>query len=320
MNTPAKPVTEDARRMRAAEPGNVVTSATAAPASAAMAAVKVEHPTVEALRLFLRNPSAIVGSLLLLVIVGVSVAGPWLYQADPFEIKWAPLTPPGTSDAWLGTDYLGRDVLTTLVYGGRTTLVVGGVATLLSVVIGITLGAFAGFYGGRVDAVLMRITEFFQVLPALLFAMVLVTLFSPTLFTITLAIGIVSWTGTARLTRAEFMKYRGLDFVRAERSIGAGDARIIWRVILPNALPPLIVSATLAIGAAILFQAGLSFLGLGDPNEMSWGLMIGSSRQYVLSCWWAVAFPGLAIFLTVLAVSLIGDGLNDALNPKLRER
>lgn len=320
MNTPAKPVTEDARRMRAAEPGNVVTSATVAPASAATAAVKVEHPTVEALRLFLRNPSAIVGSLLLLVIVGVSVAGPWLYQADPFEIKWAPLTPPGTSDAWLGTDYLGRDVLTTLVYGGRTTLVVGGVAALLSVVIGITLGAFAGFYGGRVDAVLMRITEFFQVLPALLFAMVLVTLFSPTLFTITLAIGIVSWTGTARLTRAEFMKYRGLDFVRAERAIGAGDARIIWRVILPNALPPLIVSATLAIGAAILFQAGLSFLGLGDPNEMSWGLMIGSSRQYVLSCWWAVAFPGLAIFLTVLAVSLIGDGLNDALNPKLRER
>lgn len=320
MSTSAKPVTEDARRMRAAEPGNVVTSATAAPASAATAAVKVEHPTVEALRLFLRNPSAIVGSLLLLVIVGVSVAGPWLYQADPFEIKWAPLTPPGTSDAWLGTDYLGRDVLTTLVYGGRTTLVVGGVAALLSVVIGITLGAFAGFYGGRVDAVLMRVTEFFQVLPALLFAMVLVTLFSPTLFTITLAIGIVSWTGTARLTRAEFMKYRGLDFVRAERAIGAGDARIIWRVILPNALPPLIVSATLAIGAAILFQAGLSFLGLGDPNEMSWGLMIGSSRQYVLSCWWAVAFPGLAIFLTVLAVSLIGDGLNDALNPKLRER
>lgn len=318
MNTPAKPVTEDARRMRAAEPGNVVTPATAA--TAASAAVKVEHPAVEALRLFVRNPSAIIGSLLLLVIVLVSVAGPWLYQADPFEIKWAPLTPPGTSDAWLGTDYLGRDVLTTLIYGGRTTLVVGGVAALLSVVIGITLGAFAGFYGGRIDAVLMRITEFFQVLPALLFAMVLVTLFSPTLFTITLAIGIVSWTGTARLTRAEFMKYRGLDFVRAERAIGAGDARIIWRVILPNALPPLIVSATLAIGAAILFQAGLSFLGLGDPNEMSWGLMIGSSRQYVLSCWWAVAFPGLAIFLTVLAVSLIGDGLNDALNPKLRER
>ena len=166
----------------------------------------------------------------------------------------------------------------------------------------------------------MRITEFFQVLPALLFAMVVVTLFSPTLLTVTVAIGIVSWTGTARLTRAEFMKIRGLEFVRAERAIGAGDARIIWKVILPNAFPPLVVSATLAIGVAILFEAGLAFLGLGDPNQMSWGLMIGSSRQYVLASWWAVTFPGAAIFITVLAVSLIGDGLNDALNPKLRER
>ena len=281
---------------------------------------EVEHPTIEALRLFMRNPSAIGGMVMLTVILLVSIVGPVVYPADPFEIKAAPLTTPFTEEAWLGTDYLGRDVLTTLIYGGRATLMVGAVAALLSVIIGITLGAFAGYYGGKVDAVLMRITEFFQVLPALLFAMVVVTLFSPSLVTVTLAIGIVSWTGTARLTRAEFMKYRGLEFVRAERAIGARDARIIWKVILPNALPPLIVSATLAIGAAILFEAGLSFLGLGDPNQMSWGLMIGSSRQYVLSCWWAVAFPGVAIFLTVLAVSLIGDGLNDALNPKLRER
>ena len=281
---------------------------------------KVEHPTVEALRMFVRNPSAIVGMAMLLVVLVVAIAGPWIYPADPFEIRTAPLTPPFSEDAWLGSDYLGRDVLTTLVYGGRATLMVGAVAALLSVIIGITLGAFAGYYGGKVDSILMRITEFFQVLPALLFAMVVVTLFSPTIITVTLAIGIVSWTGTARLTRAEFLKYRSLEFVRAERAIGARDARIIWKVILPNALPPLVVSATLAVGAAILFEAGLSFLGLGDPNQMSWGLMIGSSRQYVLSCWWAVAFPGAAIFITVLAVSLIGDGLNDALNPKLRER
>jgi len=283
-------------------------------------AIKVEHPTVEALRMFVRNPSAIAGMALLLAVLLISIAGPWFYPADPFEIKAAPLTPPFTEDAWLGSDYLGRDVLTTLIYGGRATLLVGAVAALLSVAIGIGVGAFAGYYGGKIDAALMRITEFFQVLPALLFAMVVVTLFSPSLITITIAIGIVSWPGTARLTRAEYLKYRGLEFVRAERSIGAKNARIIWKVILPNALPPLIVSATLAIGAAILFEAGLSFLGLGDPNQMSWGLMIGSSRQYVLSCWWAVAFPGAAIFITVLAVSLIGDGLNDALNPKLRER
>ena len=279
-----------------------------------------QGPWREALRMFARNPSAIAGMLMLGAVLLMALGGPWLMGADPFEITAAPMTPPFSEDALLGTDYLGRDVLTTLVYGGRATLLVGAVAAFLSVAIGITLGAMAGYYGGRVDAVLMRVTEFFQVLPALLFAMVVVTLFSPTLVTITLAIGVVSWTGTARLTRAEFMKYRNLEFVRAERAIGAGHARIIWRVILPNALPPLIVSATLAIGSAILFEAALSFLGLGDQNRMSWGLMIGASRQYVLSCWWAVAFPGAAIFVTVLAVSLIGDGLNDALNPKLRER
>lgn len=284
------------------------------------AALRIEHPGLEAARMFLRNPAAIVGMAVLLAVLLIAIAGPWLYPADPFEIRAAPLTPPLSADAWLGSDYLGRDILTALIHGGRATLLVGAVAALLSVLIGITLGALAGYYGGKVDAALMKLTEFFQVLPALLFAMVLVTLFSPTLVTVTLAIGGVSWTGTARLTRAEFMKIRALDFVRAERSIGAGDARIIWQVILPNALPPLVVSATLAVGAAILFEAGLSFLGLGDPNQMSWGLMIGSSRQYVLSCWWAVAFPGAAIFVTVLAVSLIGDGLNDALNPKLRQR
>jgi peptide/nickel transport system permease protein len=281
---------------------------------------QAEGPWREALRMFARNPSAIAGMLMLGAVLLVALGGPWLMGADPFEITAAPMTPPFSEDALLGTDYLGRDVLTTLVYGGRATLLVGAVAAVLSVSIGITLGAMSGYYGGRVDAVLMRVTEFFQVLPALLFAMVVVTLFSPTLLTITLAIGVVTWTGTARLTRAEFMKYRNLEFVRAERAIGAGHARIIWRVILPNALPPLIVSATLAIGSAILFEAALSFLGLGDQNRMSWGLMIGASRQYVLSCWWAVAFPGAAIFVTVLAVSLIGDGLNDALNPKLRER
>lgn len=281
---------------------------------------KPEGPWREALRMFARNPSAIAGMLMLGAVLLVALGGPWLMGADPFEITAAPMTPPFSEDALLGTDYLGRDVLTTLVYGGRATLLVGAVAAFLSVSIGITLGAMSGYYGGRVDAVLMRVTEFFQVLPALLFAMVVVTLFSPTLLTITLAIGVVTWTGTARLTRAEFLKYRNLEFVRAERAIGAGHARIIWKVILPNALPPLIVSATLAIGSAILFEAALSFLGLGDQNRMSWGLMIGASRQYVLSCWWAVAFPGAAIFVTVLAVSLIGDGLNDALNPKLRER
>jgi peptide/nickel transport system permease protein len=166
----------------------------------------------------------------------------------------------------------------------------------------------------------MRVTEFFQVLPNLLFAMVVVMLFGPTLINISVAIGIVSWTSTARLTRAEFLRIREMDYVKAERSIGAGNTRLIWKVILPNAAPPLIVVAALSIGSAILFEAGLSFLGLSDPNAMSWGRMIGDNRPYILDNYWGVTFPGIAIFLTVLAISLVGDGLNDAINPKLRYR
>jgi peptide/nickel transport system permease protein len=242
------------------------------------------------------------------------------YRADPFAITAAPMTPPLSAHALLGSDYLGRDILTDLIYGGRATLAVGATAALLSVLIGVTVGALAGYFGGLVDEALMRFTEIFQVMPALLFAMVLVALFSPTLATIAFAIGMSTWTSTARLARAEFLKLKQLEFVTAERAIGAGNMRIVWQVILPNAFPPLIVSGTLSVGAAILFAAGLSFLGLGDPNIMSWGLMIGSSRDYILSSWWSVTFPGIVIFLTVLAVTLIGDGLNDALNPKLRER
>jgi peptide/nickel transport system permease protein len=290
------------------------------PGAAPAAAPKPPSPGIEALKVFCRNPSAVFGFFLLLAIVLTSIFGPMFMEADPFELVGPPMDPPGSEYAILGSDYLGRDVLTGLVYGGRATLMVGVVAAFLSVVIGIVVGALAGYYGGKVDEILMRITEFFQVLPSLLFAMVLVTLFSPTIWTISIAIGVVSWTNTARLARGEFLRLKRLDYILAERVIGAGNARIIWKVILPNAIAPLIVSATLAIGTAILFEAGLSFLGLGDPNMMSWGLMIGNSRPYILVAWWAVTLPGVAIFLTVLAVSLIGDGLNDAFNPRLRER
>jgi len=288
---------------------------------ATLQALKVESPAREAWRMFLRNKSAIIGLVLLIGVIAVTFIGPYVYPVDPFAIAWAPFTPPGEEGSvpW-GTDYLGRDVLAGIINGGAATLAVGASAAILTIVIGVTIGAFSGFYGGFVDEILMRVTEFFQVLPPLLFAMVLVALFSPTLTTVAIAIGVVSWTQTARLTRAEFLKIKQLEYVTAARSIGAGNGRIIWRVILPNALPALIVSATLIIGVAILFEAGLSFLGLSDPNIMSWGLMIGSSREYIIDSWWAVTFPGTAIFVTVLSVSLIGDGLNDALNPRLRER
>ena len=282
---------------------------------------KALSPAAEAWRIFIRNIPAVCGLVILTGIIAITLYGQFFYAANPFEIVWAPhVLPVENADFVLGTDYLGRSILSGLIAGGGPTIAVGGAAALITMVIGVIIGAFAGYYGGWVDNVLMRITEFFQVLPALLFAMVLVTLFSPTLTIIAVSIGVVSWPQTARLARAEFMKIKRLEYVTAARNIGAKDQRILWRVILPNAAPPLIVSATLTIGIAILFEAGLSFLGLGDPNIMSWGLMIGSNRDYILDAWWPVVFPGLAIFLTVFSVSLIGDGLNDAFNPKLRER
>ncbi len=280
-----------------------------------------ESPAREAWRMFRRNIPALVGVFILAVIILLTLYGQLFYTGDAFDVVWAPHERPGVTPEFpLGTDYLGRDLVAGLLTGGGATLAVGATAAMITMIIGITFGALAGFYGGWVDNLLMRITEFFQVLPALLFAMVLVTLFSPSLFTIAMAIGVVSWPQTARLTRAEFLKIKKLEYVTTARDIGAKNKRIIWKVILPNAMPPLIVSATLTIGVAILFEAGLSFLGLGDPNVMSWGLMIGANREYILDAWWPVTFPGLAIFFTVFAVSLIGDGLNDAFNPKLRER
>lgn len=279
------------------------------------------QPVREAWKMFRRNKAATIGLVVLSLIFLISIFGPTLYGGDAFVLVAAPFTPPGTDPSViLGTDFLGRDVAAGLIIGGRATLLVGTSAAVITVIIGVLVGATAGFYGGIVDELLMRVTEFFQVLPALLFAMVLIALFAPSLVTITIAIGVVAWPQTARLTRAEFLKIRKLEYVTAARSIASTNQRILWRVILPNALPPLIVSATLVIGVAILFEAGLSFLGLGDPNVMSWGLMIGANRPYILDAWWTVTFPGAAIFLTVLSVSLIGDGLNDAFNPKLRER
>jgi peptide/nickel transport system permease protein len=286
---------------------------------AAAAEIQVEHPFKEMGRMFVRNKAAILGLGLLAVIIFSTSVGTLLYPTDPFAMVSAPLSPPGQQGFLLGTDYLGRDILAGIIHGGKATLMVGAAAALCTVLIGLVLGATAGFYGGWVDAILMRVTEFFQVLPPLLFAMVLVTMLSPSLVTVALSIGLVSWPGVARLTRGEFLKIREREFVLAARSIGARNRRIIWRVILPNALPPLIVTATLTIGVAILFEAGLSYLGLSDPNIMSWGFMIGSSRDYIFESWWAVTFPGIAIFLTVLAVSLVGDGLTDAFNPKLRQ-
>ena len=279
-----------------------------------------EMPFTEWLKMFSANHSAVIGLVILIFVISLSLMGPLFYKTDPFEMVWAPFSPPGEEGFLLGTDYLGRDLLAQIIHGGRASLIVGCAAALLSAMIGITLGALAGFYRGWVEEVLMRITEFFQVLPTLLFSMVLVALFGASLPMITFSIGVVSWTAVARITRAEFLKIRELEYVTAARSGGARDFNLIFSVILPNAYPPIVVQTALLVGFAILFEAGLSFLGLSDPNVMSWGAIMGNNRPYILQQGFTIMYPGLAIFVTVLSISLVGDGLNDALNPKLRKR
>jgi peptide/nickel transport system permease protein len=270
-------------------------------------------------RRYFHNKAGVLGLIIFFIVVLTTLFGPLFYPVNPFEIVGKGLLPPGGNFP-LGTDYLGRDVLAGIVYGAKTSFFVGIMAAALIMTIGILFGALAGYHGGFIDDALMRVTEFFQVLPSLILAMVLVALFKPSLWTVILAISVSSWPFIARILRAEFMSLRERDFVMASKALGATDTRIIWREILPNALPSMIVNASLAVGIAILFEAGLSFLGLGDPNVMSWGYMIGSSRIYIRQAWWTVTFPGLAIFLTVLSLSLIGDWLNDFLNPKTKRR
>lgn len=281
---------------------------------------KPRSPLSEAWEMFRRNHAAMAGLFVLVLIVVGAVIGPILYPTDPFEMVWAPFSRPGEEGFLLGTDYLGRDLVAQILNGARVTLVIGLSAAIVSIVIGVTIGALAGYYRGVVEEALMRLTEFFQVLPTLLFSMVIVALFGASLPMITFAIGVVSWTAVARITRAEFLRIRELEFVTASRASGASNGKLMFRVILPNALPPIIVQSALMVGSAILFEAGLSFLGLTDPNVVSWGQIIGSNRQYILEAPYTVTIPGLAIFVTVLAISLVGDGLNDALNPKLRAR
>jgi peptide/nickel transport system permease protein len=270
-------------------------------------------------RVYHNNKSAMLGLALFVFVLVLTLVAPWFYQKDPFELAGIPNVSPGGPDFLLGTDYIGRDLMAEIIHGGKATLAVGAVAAMTTTLLGTLFGALAGYYGGRIDTYLMRFTELFQVMPAILFAMVIVSLFSPTLLNIALAIGLASWPGVARLMRGEFLRIKKMEFVLAARSIGTSEPYLIWCVILPNAIPTLLVAATLNIGTAILFEAGLSYLGLGDPSVMSWGLIISNNREYIFDCWWAIAIPGLAIFITVLAISLVGDGLTDAINPKLRE-
>ncbi|CAN7713039.1 ABC transporter permease [Rhizobium sp. LjRoot258] len=271
-------------------------------------------------KVFLANPNALFGTGILLVVALSALLAPLLYPGDPLEMVARPFLWPGQNPAYpLGTDSMGRDVLAGIVHGARISLTVGLAATALGLTAGIAIGAIAGYFGGLVDDVLVKFIEIFQTIPSFVLLVVLVAIAQPTTATVTVAIAIVSWTTVARLTRAEFRAIREKDYVLAARSLGFGHARIIFREILPNALPPLIVTSSVMVASAILMESALSFMGLGDPNRVSWGSMIGAGRDVIRTAWYLTALPGLAIVFTVLALNLIGDGLNDALNPRFAE-
>lgn len=270
---------------------------------------------------YARNYGAIAGLAVLVVVVGIALAAPLLYTQSPWMMVATPLIHPFTDPAYpFGTDMLGRDITAGLVWGARVSLLVGILSTAIALVIGILIGSIAGFFGGRIDDALMRFTEFFQTIPQLAMAIVLVAILSPNIYTIMTAISLVSWPPAARLVRGEFLTLKQREFVQAAIVIGQHPLRIIWSQILPNAMSPVIVAASFMVATAILTESALSFLGLGDRNMMSWGFMIGAARTMIREAWWMSVWPGVAILLTVLAINLIGEGLGDALNPHLRKR
>jgi peptide/nickel transport system permease protein len=269
----------------------------------------------------MRHPSGAVGLVLVGLVLAMSISAGWLFPSGPFSIVAAPRIWPGENPAVpFGTDSLGRDMLAALFYGSRVSLAIGAAAAIVSLVIGTLVGALSGYHGGWVDDVLMRLTDAMQTIPSFLSAIAIVGIIGPSLTTITIAIAIVSWPMIARLVRAEFLRLRTYDFVQSCKIIGMSDTRIIFGQILPNCLAPIIVASSVLVATAIIVEASLSFLGMGDPNVMSWGTILSVGRQELRSAWYITAFPAVALVLTVLALNLIGDALNDVLNPRLKER
>lgn len=272
-------------------------------------------------RRFRRNRGALFGLIVLMLVALVVAFGPLLAAHDPWDMVEQPFLQPGQNNGFaLGTDTMGRDILSGVVLGARVSLLIGIVSTLVSLLIGVSIGAVAGYFGRWVDATLMRFTELFQAIPSFALAIVLVAIFEPSVKSIVAAIAIVSWPPVARLVRGEFLTLRQRDFVAAAQLSGQSTPRIILTQILPNAASPIVVMASLMVATAILLESSLSFLGLGDPNQMSWGYMVGSARTVLRQAWWMAVFPGAAIVLTVLALNLVGEGLNDGLNARLDGR
>ena len=267
---------------------------------------------------FRKNRAAELSLYLIIGFVVIAALAHLFSPYDPFALGDETLIAP-RSDHWMGTDDLGRDTLSRVIHGSRVPLLVGFLATAASMVLGILIGSLSGYFGGRTDVVLMRATEYVLVVPRFFLALLVVAMLGTGIGKIILVIGILGWPEVARVVRAQFLTFREREFVLAARAIGASHVKVIFREILPNAIPPAVVVASILVARAILLEAGLSFLGLGDPNLISWGSLLSEAQERISASIWLAIFPGLAISLLVLCVNLLGDGINDVLNPKLRK-
>jgi peptide/nickel transport system permease protein len=270
-------------------------------------------------RQFKKNRAAAISLYFVIAFILAAIFASELSPYDPFALGDAALLPP-QSDHWMGTDDLGRDTLSRVLHGTRVPLLVGFLATATSLWLGILIGSASGYFGGLTDVILMRVTEYVLVVPRFFLALLVVAMLGTGIMKIVLVIGILGWPEVARVVRAQFLSFREREFVLAARAIGASHAKVIFKEILPNAIPPAVVVASILVARAILLEAGLSFLGLGDPNLVSWGSLLSEAQERLSVSVWLALFPGLAISLLVLCVNLLGDGINDVLNPKLRKK
>jgi len=281
----------------------------------------MEPPKKTFWRYFKKNKLAVGGLAVIVITFLIAGSASLMAPHDPGKTDVSLKLQSPSSQHVLGTDQLGRDVFSRMLYGSRISLSVGFVAVAISILIGILVGALAGYYGGWVDSLLMRFVDIMICFPSFFLILTVVALLGPSLLKVMFVIGITSWMGTSRFVRAEFLSLRERDFVQAAQALGVRDLRIIFRHILPNALAPVFVTATLDVATAILVEAGLSFLGFGaQPPAPSWGNILTEGRTYIFDAWWLTIFPGLAILITVLSFNLLGEGLRDALDPRLRGR
>jgi len=268
---------------------------------------------------FRRNRFAMAGAFIVVGLFILSFLAPYITPCDPTTIDAYHVLLPPSAAHWMGTDELGRDVLTRVIYGARISLKVGFVAVGIAIAIGTVVGLLAGYYGGWVDSILMRFVDIMLCFPTFFLILAVIALLEPSIWYIMLIIGITGWMGVARLVRAEVLSIKERDFITAARSIGASNIRIIFRHILPNAAAPVFVAATLGVAGAILTESALSFLGIGvQPPTPSWGNILTSGKDYLEFAWWLSLFPGVAILVTVLAYNLLGEGIRDALDPRLQ--